>query len=120
MPTNTSGGTITSFSNTPQGMDDAFATTEDVLGVTMLDVMGRAPLLARVGTGAPEMKKRPPITWPAGMAPPGLSSVLVPLSPICPPDEANVAYEMARPIRAASPLASSPPIKVTCAGVRLL
>ncbi|WP_223547101.1 VCBS domain-containing protein [Pseudomonas sp. A-B-19] len=37
--TTTSGGTITSFSNTPQGKDDLFTTTENLLGVVYWDVM---------------------------------------------------------------------------------
>ena len=49
------------------------------------------PLLASEGTGAPVRKNRPPIICPAGIEPPGLRSVLTPFSPICPPEEANVA-----------------------------
>ncbi|WP_414927644.1 VCBS domain-containing protein, partial [Pseudomonas sp. IT-P74] len=37
--TTTSGGTITSFSNTPQAKDDVFTTTENLLGVVYWDVM---------------------------------------------------------------------------------
>ncbi|PTR15411.1 VCBS domain-containing protein, partial [Pseudomonas sp. GV085] len=37
--TTTSGGTVTSFSNTPQGKDDIFTTTENLLGVVYWDVM---------------------------------------------------------------------------------
>src|SRR5262245_36024602 len=44
MPTNTSGGTTTSFANTPQAVDDFFAAsktglTEDSLNIVKLDVM---------------------------------------------------------------------------------
>ncbi len=44
-PTNTGGGTIVSFSNTPQATDDLFLAsktglTEDLLGTVFLDVMG--------------------------------------------------------------------------------
>ncbi|MFL8992093.1 VCBS domain-containing protein, partial [Pseudomonas azerbaijanorientalis] len=37
--TTTSGGTVTSFSNTPQAKDDVFTTTENLLGVVYWDVM---------------------------------------------------------------------------------
>ncbi|UVM02826.1 beta strand repeat-containing protein [Pseudomonas laurylsulfatiphila] len=37
--TTTSGGTVTSFSNTPQAKDDVFTTTENLLGVMYWDVM---------------------------------------------------------------------------------
>ncbi|WP_223521416.1 beta strand repeat-containing protein, partial [Pseudomonas sp. GL-B-19] len=37
--TTTSGGTVTSFSNTPQAKDDVFSTTENMLGVMYWDVM---------------------------------------------------------------------------------
>ncbi|PMZ87127.1 VCBS domain-containing protein [Pseudomonas sp. FW215-T2] len=37
--TTTSGGTITSFSNTPQAKDDVYTTTENLLGVVYWDVM---------------------------------------------------------------------------------
>ncbi|WP_457266143.1 beta strand repeat-containing protein, partial [Pseudomonas sp. P5_C3] len=37
--TTTSGGTVTSFSNTPQAKDDIFSTTENLLGVVYWDVM---------------------------------------------------------------------------------
>ncbi|WP_095082316.1 VCBS domain-containing protein [Pseudomonas sp. Irchel s3h17] len=37
--TTTSGGTVTSFSNTPQAKDDIFTTTEELLGVVYWDVM---------------------------------------------------------------------------------
>jgi hypothetical protein len=57
----------------------------------MVMKLGKMRLLAKDGTGAPEMKKRPPMTWPAGIAPPGLRTVLTPFKPICPPEDANVA-----------------------------
>ncbi|MBV7550346.1 VCBS domain-containing protein [Pseudomonas sp. PDM26] len=37
--TTTSGGTVTSFSNTPQAKDDIYSTTENLLGVVYWDVM---------------------------------------------------------------------------------
>ncbi|WP_223508084.1 VCBS domain-containing protein [Pseudomonas sp. BF-B-25] len=37
--TTTSGGTVTSFSNTPQAKDDVYTTTENLLGVVYWDVM---------------------------------------------------------------------------------
>ncbi|GLO50690.1 adhesin [Pseudomonas putida] len=37
--TTTSGGTVTSFSNTPQAKDDVFTTTENLLGIMYWDVM---------------------------------------------------------------------------------
>ncbi|MGF6091878.1 VCBS domain-containing protein, partial [Pseudomonas sp. 18173] len=37
--TTTSGGTVTSFSNTPQAKDDVFSTNENLLGVVYWDVM---------------------------------------------------------------------------------
>ncbi|EJM83814.1 VCBS repeat-containing protein, partial [Pseudomonas sp. GM74] len=37
--TTTSGGTVTSFSNTPQAKDDVFTTTDNLLGVVFWDVM---------------------------------------------------------------------------------
>lgn len=39
MATSTSGGTTTSFSNTPQAKDDTFSYTEDLTGVVYLSVM---------------------------------------------------------------------------------
>src|SRR3954470_3096120 len=41
MPTNTNGGTTTSFSNTPQAGDDVFTgLNEDFIGIVLLNVMG--------------------------------------------------------------------------------
>ena len=41
MPTNTNGGTTTSFSNTPQAGDDVFTgLNEDFSGIVCLNVMG--------------------------------------------------------------------------------
>ena len=81
---------------------------------------GNARLLARLGKGVPERKKRGPIAVPPGIAPPGLSTVLKPLSAFCPPDEANVAYVIARVTRGTFPLANSPVINATCAAVKFV
>ena len=52
------------------------------------------------GTGAPERKKRGPICWPAGIAPPGLMSGFVPVRAVFPPLDASDAYWMAAPASA--------------------
>ncbi len=70
------------------------------MGKTRLSPSSGRKALTLTGTGAPVRKKRWPMTEPAVIAPPGLRSVLAPLRPVWPPDEASVAYWTAAPATA--------------------